>query len=414
MPPDFDVAVIGAGAVGGALALALADSSPHSAGSRPLRVALVEGRSLSAEWPPAPREAEDFDPRVSTLSPASKSFLDDLRLWEPAAGQGVSVFRRMSVWDGGGTGRICFRAEEAGADALGWLMENRLLAAATAERLRAEPGIQLLEGIYLEELLSSSGSVLLRLSDGRELQAALVVGTDGGSSRVRRLAGFPVREWDTGQTAIVGTVQTELPHGSTAWQCFREKGTLAILPLHDSSGSGRFSSFVWSLNRTVAEEIMALSDAAFATAFERACDSCLGPVVRAGPRFSFPLWQRWASPVRGRIVLAGDAAHTIHPLAGQGVNLGLEDARVLAEELLRWRAREGSTGDSFPLLRYRRRRKEHSLGMLAAMSGFQRLFAARAPTVRWLRGIGLCGVDRLPPLKRLFMREAMGQELREI
>lgn len=406
MPPDFDVAIIGAGAVGGALALALADSS--SAEGQPLRVALVEGRPLSTEWPSPPEGVEDFDPRVSALSPASKAFLEDLKLWEPAAERGVCAFRRMSVWDGGGTGRIHFRAEEAGAVALGWLLENRLLSAAMAEQLRAEPGIQLLEGTSLEELLSAPGKVVLRLSDGRQLEAALAVGADGGASRVRSVANFPVREWDTGQTAIVGTVETACPHGGEAWQCFREGGILALLPLHDPNSSGRFSSFVFSLERKVAADAMALDAAAFAAFLERSCDSCLGTVMRTGLRLSFPLRQRWASPVQGRVVLAGDAAHTIHPLAGQGVNLGLGDAKVLAEELLRWTARGGNAGDAAPLLRYRRRRKEHNLGMLAAMSGFQRLFTARAPTLRWLRGIGLHGADQLTPVKRWFMREAMG------
>ena len=250
--------------------------------------------------------------------------------------------------------------------------------------------------------------VRLELEDGRSLSAGLLVAADGALSRVRDLAGFRTREWDYGQRAIVCTVETGLPHQATAWQRFLNTGPLAFLPLPGFEGR-HYCSIVWSAEPDLADALAALSDREFCDAAGEALESRLGAVLDCSPRASFPLRQRHAVEyTRPGIALVGDAAHTIHPLAGQGINLGLQDVIALSEELTAGMARGEAPGSPVLLARYQRRRKGENLLMMAAMDGFKSLFGSRQLPLRWLRNQGLKWVDRSGPIKHQLMRHAMG------
>jgi 2-octaprenylphenol hydroxylase len=225
---------------------------------------------------------------------------------------------------------------------------------------------------------------------------------------VRELAGFRTREWDYGHRALVTTVETERGHGATAWQRFLSSGPLAYLPLPEHDGH-HFCSIVWSVEHGLADDLEAMDEEAFRAALGAALEYRLGEVVACSARVCFPLRQRHAIDyIKPGVALVGDAAHTIHPLAGQGINLGLQDVAALADEVLAGVARGEDPGSYQLLRRYQRRRKGENLLMMAAMEGFKNLFGARQLPVRWLRNQGLKWVDRSGPLKYQMMRHAMG------
>ncbi|QQD18051.1 UbiH/UbiF/VisC/COQ6 family ubiquinone biosynthesis hydroxylase [Spongiibacter nanhainus] len=398
-----DVLIVGGGLAGGALALALADSS--------LRVAVVEAQPFPEQLPPLGESVADYDPRVSALTEASRRFLDSLGVWRDIVAQRACAYREMSVWDAEGTGEIHFDAADVGRPCLGHIVENRIITTSLLHRLRQRGGVQCIFGVQAESLENCGDSAVLQLADGRRLRAALVVAADGANSRVRQWAGFHTREWDYKHWAIATTVETSQSHRDTAWQRFLPEGPLAFLPLADAEGSGTFSSIVWSATPALAESLMAQPDDEFCTSLGRHFEHRLGEVVATGKRFSFPLRQRHAVDYfRGSVVLIGDAAHSIHPLAGQGINLGFADAQALAEELLRGRERQLSAGDRGVLARYQRRRKGDNLAMMAAMEGFQNLFGSSLPPLRLIRNIGMSWLDGAAPLKRRIVSRAMGIE----
>jgi 2-octaprenylphenol hydroxylase len=391
-----DLIIVGAGMVGSALALALQDQG--------LEILLVDGSSLSVK-PFDPQAA--FEPRVSALSVASQRILERLGVWEGIAARRVCPYGEMQVWDGSGTGQIHFSAASVHAESLGHIVENRVVQDALLERLH-DSSIGLLPSARLEQLRRSGEGWLLSLNDGRELRAPLVIAADGANSAVRRLAGCATREWDYLHHAIVTSVRCAKPHQATAWQRFTDDGPLAFLPLEGPEGE-HWCSIVWSVTPTEAERLMALDDAGFRRALGFAFEHRLGEVLQADPRLCIPLRQRHAKRyVEDGLALIGDAAHSIHPLAGQGVNLGFLDVAVLAEVLLHAMQRGERLSDVKVLSRYERRRMPHNLAMMAAMEGFERLFQADPLPVRWLRNSGLNWVDDLPEAKALFVRQALG------
>lgn len=328
-------------------------------------------------------------------------------MWEGIAARRVCPYGEMQVWDGSGTGQIHFSAASVHAESLGHIVENRVVQDALLERLH-DSSIGLLPGARLEQLRRSGEGWLLSLNDGRELRAPLVIAADGANSAVRRLAGCATREWDYLHHAIVTSVRCAKPHQATAWQRFTDDGPLAFLPLAGPAGE-HWCSIVWSVTPTEAERLMALDDAGFRRALGFAFEHRLGEVLQADPRLCIPLRQRHAKRyVEDGLALIGDAAHSIHPLAGQGVNLGFLDVAVLAEVLLHAMQRGERLSDVKVLSRYERRRMPHNLAMMAAMEGFERLFQADPLPVRWLRNSGLNWVDDLPEAKALFVRQALG------
>jgi 2-octaprenylphenol hydroxylase len=390
-----DLVIVGAGMVGSALALALEASG--------LDVLLLDGDELevSAFDSDAP-----FDPRVSALSAASQRIIERLGAWQGIAERRSCPYRDMHVWEGTGTGEIHFSAESVHAQWLGHIVENHVVRDALVERLKQ--GSTRLEGnARLLQLRRSGDGWLLSLEGDRQIRTPLLIAADGARSAVRRFTGVETREWDYLHDAIVTNVRCADPHRDTAWQRFTEHGPLAFLPL--SRGAEHWCSIVWSVTPSEASRLMALDDTAFCIALGEAFEHRLGDVMAVDKRLSIPLRQRHAKRyVEPGLALIGDAAHTIHPLAGQGANLGFLDAAVLAEELLRAHGRGESLADVRTLERYERRRMPHNLAMMAAMEGFERLFQADALPLRWVRNQGLKLVNGLPGAKGLFVRQALG------
>jgi len=392
-----DLIIVGAGMVGSTLALALEGSG--------LDILVLDA---------SPLEAADFDPqggfepRVSALSAASQRIFERLGAWPGMSARRVSPYTDMHVWDGSGTGQIHFSAETVHAEVLGHIVENRVVQDALLETMQRRGGQRLLGAARLERLERTPQGWQLTLDDGRQLNAPLLVAADGANSAVRRLAGCETREWDYLHQAIVASVRCSEPHQRTAWQRFTDDGPLAFLPL-ERDGDQHWCSIVWSVTELEARRLMALDDAAFRAALGRAFEQRLGEVEEVDPRLCIPLRQRHAKRyVQPGLALIGDAAHTIHPLAGQGVNLGLLDAAVLAEVIEAAMARGERPEDIRVLSRFERRRMPHNLAMMAAMEGFERLFQADPLPLRWLRNTGLKAVQALPEAKALFVRQALG------
>ena len=391
-----DLLIVGAGMVGSALALALKDSG--------LKILLLDGSPLSVK----PFAAElPFEPRVSALSAASQRILERLGAWAGITGRRTSPYAHMQVWDGSGTGEIHFSAASVHAEVLGHIVENRVVQDALLDCLHGT-AIEMLPNARLEQMRRSGDDWLLTLADGRTLRAPLVVAADGANSAVRRLTGCETREWDYQHHAIVTSVRCSRPHQQTAWQRFTDHGPLAFLPLA-RDGQQDWCSIVWSTTPELAERAMAMDDVAFCRELELAFEGRLGQVLSADPRVCVPLRQRHAKRyVAEGLVLIGDAAHTIHPLAGQGVNLGFLDAAVLAQVLLHAADRGERLADVRVLSRYERRRMPHNLALMAAMEGFERLFQADSLAVRLLRNTGLKWVNNMPEAKAVFVRQALG------
>ncbi|MBK5006549.1 4-benzoquinol hydroxylase [Pseudomonas sp. S32] len=391
-----DLLIVGAGMVGSALALALRHSGLH--------VLLLDGGPLTVR----PFDASAaFEPRVSALSAASQRILERLGAWEGIAQRRATPYCHMQVWDGSGTGQIHFSAASVHAQVLGHIVENRVVQDGLLERLH-DSDVGLLPNARLEQLRRSGKDWLVTLHDGRQLRAPLVVAADGANSAVRRLAGFETREWDYLHHAIVTSVRCTAGHQATAWQRFTDDGPLAFLPL-SRDGAQDWCSIVWSTTPEHAERLMALDEPAFNKALQQAFEGRLGDVLQTDPRVCVPLRQRHAKRyVDEGLALIGDAAHTIHPLAGQGVNLGFLDAAVLAEVLIGACERGERLADVKVLGRYERRRMPHNLALMAAMEGFERLFQANPLPLRWLRNSGLKLVEQMPEAKAVFVRQALG------
>jgi len=399
-----DVVIVGGGMVGVALACALAPTG--------LSIRILESRedspqSLIDALPEL--TAQGFDPRVSALTCASRQFLTHLGAWPRMEEVRVCAYTDMSVWDGGGSGAIQFSADELHEPCLGHIVENRVTLAALYAVMPATGNIRFDAGAKIESVSppDAQGVRTIRLADGHSLSTALLVGADGAHSRIRALTGMGSTEWDYGHHAIVTTIETEQPHRHTCWQRFTEDGPLALLPLADPSE--RRLSIVWSTSPDHARELMALDDAAFCAELGHAFEYRLGGVLGCDRRYLHPLRQRHAQRyVQAGLALVGDAAHTIHPLAGQGVNLGLLDAAALAEVLLDARARGEAPGDERVLRRYQRMRRADNLQTAAAMEGFRRLFDDLPAPVRLLRSTGMSLVNRMAPVKQHLMLMAMG------
>ena len=399
--PEFDVVIVGAGIAGGALVRALLPLG--------LRLALVEARPVEAALEATATGLDGFDARVSAITPASQSLLQSLGVWENIIATRACPYRHMHVWDGEGSGSIDFDAGELDAPVLGHIIENRVLTGALLEAIGDCSELTVFSPARLQNLeREEAGHCRLQLEDGRELSCQLLVAADGALSRVRELADFRTREWDYGHHALVASVETGRYHEATAYQRFMATGPLAFLPLA-SQGGRHYSSIVWSAKPELAESLLALSDEDFCAELGRSFEHRLGEIRAVSPRFAFPLRQRHAIDyVQPGIALVGDAAHTIHPLAGQGINLGLQDVAALSEELARAAGRGSIVGAVEVLARYQRRRKGENMLMMTAMDGFKRLFEERRLPLRWLRNTGMRLVGRAGPLKQQLMRHAMG------
>lgn len=385
----FDVVVVGAGMVGAALACALGDSR--------LKVAIIDGRAPAAPLP------DEFDLRVSAITLASRTLFENLGAWQAMRARRVAPVEAMQVWEGGR--ELVFNAADIGEACLAYIIENGVIQQALTERLRAFTNVQALWPVKIDAIEMNDAAATVTLNDGRRLEARLLIGADGAESAVRRAAGIDTRRRSLEQKAIVATVRTEQPHANIARQHFLSTGPLAFLPLAQANTC----SIVWSADTARADALMTLDDAAFTAQLETAFGDRLGRVVSVSRRQALPLALSHARCYSApRAALIGDAAHTVHPLAGQGVNLGLLDAAVLAEAVLDAAARGRDIGAPALLRRYERARRGGNLEMIATTGGFRYLFGNEQPLLRRLRGAGLGLTERMPPLKRFFMRRAAG------
>ena len=388
---DFDVVIVGAGMVGASLAQILAQAN--------FNVALLERSELSTDW-----TGKEHDIRVSALNLGSQRMLSAIGVWDGIENRRISNYTHMHVWDAGSHARIEFDCADFGLTHLGTIVENSLITYVLHEELMAASNVEVLPKTELEQLYRDGDAVKLKLSDSQSIYGRVLVGADGAESVVRRLLRIKSNTKSFDQTAIVAQVRTEQDHQKTAWQRFLHTGPLAFLPL--SNGD---CSIVWSCEQGLVDELMQLGDTDFAQRLTEAFESKLGAVTQVGPRKTFTLSS--AQVIRyvdNRCALIGDAAHVVHPLAGQGVNLGMADAAALAQVLVDARAQNKDIGGQLTLRRYERWRKGENLLMGYAMSGIKRLFGTRSYSLEKLRGLGLRIVDMTAPLKYAFASKAIG------
>ena len=387
---SYDVIVVGAGLVGASFARA----------ARGLSIALV----APAQRAPTPAHAPGgFDARVYALSPGNAEFLRELKVWQGVAQERLTPVHAMRVFGDDGRSLLEFDAYRAGVDALAWIVEDGVLQGALWRALEARDGLEVLAPAQCERLELSTEHATVHLRDGRSVQGKLVVGSDGARSFVREGAGLGVTERLYGQTAVVANFACERPHHNVALQWFQGGPVLALLPL-----AGNHVSMVWSVAEAESARLLALDADALCREVEQASRDVLGALTLVTPARGFALRRLGAGRlVAPRVALIGDAAHVVHPLAGQGANLGFQDARTLARVLA---AREPvrDPGDLRLLRRYARARAEGVLSMDAAVHGLYCLFSAQGRAVSVLRNAGLNLTDRVPVLKNILMRQAMG------
>jgi 2-octaprenyl-3-methyl-6-methoxy-1,4-benzoquinol hydroxylase/2-octaprenylphenol hydroxylase len=391
--PLLDVAVVGGGMVGAAAALALARAG--------FATALLEARA------PAPWDGEDeVDLRVVGLAPSSIALLDGLGVWTSIRERRAAAYARMHVWDARSGAAIDFDAATTGHAWLGWIVENSLVQWTLWQALEAA-GVQRLCPAQVTGYQAREDRVVLELQAGEtaSVAARLLVAADGAGSPLRRMAGLETHGRDYGQRAVVAHVATERAHQDTAWQRFLPGGPLALLPLAD----GR-SSIVWSLPEAEAQRVLALADEAFCDELGIAGDFRLGRVLSATRRAAFPLRLQLADAYQAdRFVLLGDAAHAVHPLAGQGVNLGLRDVAELRDTLVAAREAGRDIAAAHVLRRYARRRRSADTLDAWGFDALARIYAWQAPPLVAARAVGVRLADHLAPLKRRFAAHAAGR-----
>lgn len=390
-PESSDITIVGGGMAGGLLAALLADQG--------VSITVLDGAP-----PPAPPNG-DADLRVSALTLASQGLLSAAGVWPLMESNRICAYSSMAVWDGDGTGEVAFDAREAGAPSLGWLVENSLVVDALYRRC-LDLGVNWQTGRRLTQLHRTDDQWHLTLDDGTSHPVVCLVGADGAGSFVRHHAGIPAPVRETGHVALVANLVSEQAHDHCARQWFLPSGPLAVLPMF---GDGHQSSLVWSAWPDEAQRLSGLSDEAFADALTQATGGMLGRITAASERRAFPISNLHASDyVLPGLALVGDAAHVVHPLAGQGINLGLLDAGVLAEEMLVARERGLAMFHERVLARYQRRRRGHNLVMQRSFLALKALFEEPALPVRLLRNTGMRWVNQTPFLKRHLARAALG------
>lgn len=403
---DFDVIIVGAGVIGAAMAALLVARKLCAPG----RIALIAERFADAGGSGAIPSAaaapdSDWDLRVFALSRASERLLRQCGVWDALPRNRVFAYERMCVWDGAGApqgrGSIVFDCAEIGEPNLGFIVEGRALQYQCLQAAR-HLGIVTIEG-QLDTLAMGDADATVRLTDGRELRGLLLIAADGTESKTRTLLGIDTAGHAYHQDALVAHVRTAASHRNTAWQRFLRSGPLAFLPLPD----GR-SSIVWSVDRAEAARLAALDPAAFGAALTAAAAGALGECELTTALARFPLKLQYAFEyARPHAILLGDAAHAVHPLAGQGLNLGLLDCAALAE-VLGDAAAAVRFGEYTLLRRYERRRRSENLLAAAALDGLERLFSSADPISSGLRRAGLSAVDKMPFVKRRFAQRALG------
>ena len=401
----FDLAVVGAGLNGSLLALA--------AGTAGLRTALIDRMPLSSMTEAA------FDGRTTAIAYTSQRLFEAVGVWDEVAGEAEPILD-IRISDAGHDGRasplfLHFDHREAATDPataapMGWIVENRFLRAALQRRLAACPDVELVAPDEVTETDRNAHRATLALRSGRRIVARLIASAEGRAGTMREEAGIGARAWSYNQIAIVVVARHAEPHRGVAQEKFLPGGPFAILPMRDSAEGWHRSSIVWTERADVAKRLLELDAPRFQAEFARRFGDFLGPVDTIGPRWSHPLSLIHAERyIEQRLVLVGDAAHGIHPIAGQGYNLGVRDIAALAEVLVDTKRLGLDIGAADTLERYAQWRRADNFTMVAATDLLNRLFSNDIKPLRLLRDIGLAGVNRVPPLRRFFVRHAMGR-----
>jgi len=389
----YDIVVVGGGIVGLTQALALKGSG--------LSVAVVEGH-VSESMP-----SGDPQLRVSALTLATENILRNLGVWQHLDVSRICSYVDMQVWDQDSFAKIEFSAQQVEKQQLGHIVENQAIRHSLWIQAQNSSFIELLAPKKIKQLVFGQQECFITLDDSSQLSARLVIGADGANSVVKKLANLAQTFWDYDQHAIVATVKTTLPHKHIARQVFTPTGPLAFLPLWDP----HYCSIVWSQDEPRAAELLKLSNQDFNKALTAAFDCTLGICELVSDRQSYPLKMRYTRQwVGNRVAIIGDAAHTIHPLAGQGANLGILDAAALAEQIIKLVKQDKDFGLAKNLRPFERWRKTEAVKMVAAMEGFKRLFAGDQPVKKLIRDTGLSLANHSSFTKQKIIQHAMGLE----
>lgn len=388
-----DVAVVGAGMVGLSLACLLAKQGKS--------LAIIDRNEISAF-----KAGQEYDARVTAVSPGSQAIFEYVDAWSRMQQKRVAPFSTMSVWDEGSTAKINFNAADVHQPHLGHIVENFVIQSSLHEVLQSYENVQWLMPESVSNIFTNEENVEIVLDSQKTIQAKLLVGADGGHSTIRNLSGIAYKEKYYQQLGLVARVETEYAHENTAWQRFLQTGPLALLPLNNGQENQNMCSIVWSVSEDYADDLMKLDEHEFADALTAASDMQLGNIVLRSKCAAFPLISGQAERmVQTRLALVGDAAHALHPLAGQGANLGFTDAAVLADVLAN---SERDLGSYKVLRKYERARVGETQIMQKAMDAFVAGFGSTSAPIVAARNYALNAADRMQAVKKFFMRQAMG------